>query len=280
MFGLFLIKSRILSQFMNHKTPFGTLNPPDNIEQKRIDAVQRALRWCETILPSTLWTPIRVGKSISIQRTINEQAIEMFPLEAAYIDLGMKSQFTADHLPIYLNNSNACVRSTHSRSRPLHTDMIASMILLLGRNEFNPAAVPRTLHSILTAEQRSSLPPPPPARQPYIPGRPSTSGREFLPESRILGLLSQKPNMIFTIQFEKRDGTLRNMTARIGIWKNVNGDENNTRVAEEAMSYHPPDYNLKAVFDMENEQYRTIPTDRVTMITGCGGTYHTTSYNE
>ena len=72
----------------------------------------------------------------------------------------MKSKFNADHLPIHLNNSNACVRSIHSHPRPLHTDMIASMILLLGRAEINPAAVPRTLRSILTAEQIASLPPP------------------------------------------------------------------------------------------------------------------------
>ena len=265
---------------MNHKTPFGPVNPPDKIEQKKIDAVQRALRWCETILSATLWTPIRVGNSISLQRTINEQTIEIFPLEAAYVDLGMKSRFTKDHLPIYLNNSNACVRSTHSRPRPLHTDMIASMILLLGRAEFNPIAVPRTLHSILTAEQISSLPPPPPTRQPYIPGRPSTSGREFLPESRILALSRQYPNAKFAIQFEKRDGTLRNMIARIGTWTDVNGNVNSTRVAGESMPYNPADYNLKVAFDMENGQYRTIATDRVTMITIDGDTYRSASYTE
>lgn len=265
---------------MNHKTPFGPLKPPEKIEKNKIDAVHRALSWCETILSSTLWTPIIVGNSISLQRTINKQTIEIFPLEAAYVDLGMKSRFAADHLPIYLNNSNACVRSTHSRPRPLHTDMIASMMLLLGRAEFNPAAVPRTLHSILTAEQISSLPPPPPPRPPYIPGRPSTSGREFLPESRILDLTRQNPNTNFTIQFEKRDGTLRNMTATIGVWNDANGGGNNTYVAEEAMSYNPADYNLKAVFDMENGQYRTIATDRTTMIAIGGRIHRTTSYRE
>ena len=29
---------------MNHKTPFGPLHPPEKIEQKRVDAVHRALR--------------------------------------------------------------------------------------------------------------------------------------------------------------------------------------------------------------------------------------------
>ena len=262
---------------MNHKTPFGLLKSSVRIDKKRINAVQRALNWCETILTSTLWTPISVGNNISLQRTINEQTIEIFPLEAAFMDLGMQSRFTTDHLPIHLNNANACVRSIHSHSRPLHTDMIASLILLLGRSEIIPAAVPRTLRPILTAEQISSLPPSPPPRPRYIPGQPSTSGREFLPESRILELSDQNQNTIFSIQFEKRDGTLRNMTARIGVWKGPGGDESNPRIEDAVMSYNPSDYNLKTVFDMQIGQYRNIATDRVTQITTGGRTYHTAS---
>lgn len=153
---------------MSHYTPFGLLKPPPRVGKKRIEAVQRALRWCETILTGTLWTLNSVRNEISLQRTINEQTIEIFPLEAAFMDLGMKSRFPPNHLPVHLNNSNACVRSRTYRPRPLHTDMIASMILFLGNADFNPADVPRTLHSILTAEQIATLPPPPP-RQPYIP---------------------------------------------------------------------------------------------------------------
>jgi hypothetical protein len=273
----FFIKSGILDRFMNHKTSFGLLNSPLRADKKRIDAVQRALRWCEAILTSTLWTPITVGNNISLQRTINEQTIEIFPLEAAFMDLGMKSKFNPDHLPIHLNNSNACVRSIRSHPRPLHTDMIASMILLLGRAEINPAAVPRTLRTILTAEQIASLPPLPPPRERYIPGQPSTSGREFLLESRILELSEQNSNTIFSIQFEKRDGTLRNMNARIGVWKGPGGDEINPSSASAEMSYDPSDYNLKTVFDMQKEQYRNIATDRVTKITIGGRTYRTES---
>ena len=262
---------------MSHYTPFGLLKPPPQIGKKRIDAVQRALRWCETILTGTLWTQKSVGHKISLQRTINEQTIEIFPLEAAFMDLGMQSRFPADHLPIHLNNTNACVRSAHYHPRPLHTDMIASLILLLGRSDINPAAVPRTLRPILTAEQIASLPPPPPPRPRYIPGQPSTSGREFLPESRILELSDQNQNTIFSIQFEKRDGTLRNMTARIGVWKGPDGDESNPRIEDAAMSYNPSDYNLKTVFDMQIGQYRNIATDRVTQITIGGHTYSTAS---
>ena len=151
------------------------------------------------------------------------------------------------------------------------------MILLLGRAEINPAAVPRTLHSLLTEEQIASLPPPPPPRGRYIPGRPSTSGREFLLESRILELSEQNSNTIFSIQFEKRDGTLRNMNARIGVWRGPSGDENNTHAADAIMSYDPTDYHLKTVFDMQKRQYRNIPTDRVTKITIVGHTYRTES---
>jgi hypothetical protein len=262
---------------MSYKTPFGLLKPTEQIEEKRIDAVQRALRWCQTILTSTLWRQISVGKSISLQRTINEQTIEIFPLEAAFIDLGMKSRFKVDHLPIHLNNSDACVRSISTRPRPLHTDMIASMILLLGGAGFNPTTVPRTLRSILTAEQIASLPPPPPPRETYVPGQPSTSGREFILESRIQELSSQNPNTMFNIQFEKRDGTLRNMTARIGVWKDINGNESDSRAVEAAMSYNPSDYHLKTVFDMQKNQYRNIATDRVTEIVIGGLTYRTTS---
>ena len=70
------------------------------------------------------------------------------------------------------------------------------------------------------------------------------------------------------------------MIARIGVWNDANGDETNTRIAEDAMSYNPADYNLKAVFDMENGQYRTIATDRVTMIAIGESSYRTTSYRE
>ena len=155
--------------------------------------------------------------------------------------------------------------------------MIASMMLFLGRAEINSSAVPRTLHSILTEEQIASLPPLPPPRAAYVPGQPSTSGREFLPETRILELTRQHPNSVFSIQFEKRDGTLRNMTARIGVWKDAYGNEKNTQQVSEERSYDPAEYNLKMVFDVEKAEYRTVATDRVTRISLGGQTFQTES---
>ena len=262
---------------MNYKTPFGRLETPVGIDKKRIDAVQRALLWCETILNTTLWTPVSVGNNVSLQRIINGQTIEIFPLEAALMDLGQKSRFNKDHLPIHLNNLNACVRPTHPRSHPLHTDMIASMILFLGRTEIDSAAVPRTLLAILTKEQIASLPPPPPPRRAYVPGQPSTSGRAFIPESSILELIRRYPNATFSIQFEKRDGTLRNMTARIGVWNGPDGDEKNPHRVSDEMTYDPADYNLKTVVDTELGEYRHIATDRVTQISIGERTYQIAS---
>ncbi|MDB2335926.1 hypothetical protein N9V31_04290 [Candidatus Poseidonia alphae] len=260
-----------------HETPFGRLNSTVPVDKKRTDAVLRALVWCETILNTTLWTPISVGNNVSLQRIINGQTIEIFPLEAALMDLGQKSRFNKDHLPIHLNNLNACVRPTHPRSRPLHTDMVASMILFLGRTEIDSAAVPRTLHAILTKEQIASLPPPPPPRRAYVPGQPSTSGRAFIPESSILELTLQHPNTVFNVQFEKREGTLRNMTARIGVWKETGRDEIDPQRISDEMAYNPSDYHLKTVYDLEKEEYRNMATDRVTQISIGGQTYHATS---
>ena len=109
------------------------------------------------------------------------------------------------------------------------------------------------------------------------PAPPSTSGRDFLSEARVLGLLRDNPNTIFSIQFEKRGGSLRNMTARTGVWKGPGGDANNPRVTGRGMAYDPTEYNLKTVFDMQKGQYRHIGTDRVTKITIGGRTYNTTS---
>jgi hypothetical protein len=248
---------------MNQETPFGILKLGTQVN-KKTEPVLRALRWCETILSSTLWTPKKSGHEISLCRTINGQTIEIFPLEAANLDLGIQSRFAAVHLPIHLNNSNACVRSIYSRPRPLHIDMVASVMLLLGGSEFIPDQLPRTLHSILTAEQMASLTPVA-RRQPHAP-QPSTSGRDFLPESMITSSFRKNSNRVFRIQFEKRDGTLRNMTARMVLPSDSDKEENAPRPAGAIMPYNPADYNLKTVFDMQKEEYRHVATDRVTKI--------------
>lgn len=144
------------------QTPFGPLHPSEGTDKSRVDAVLRALNWCEQIVSGTLWTTKAVGERISLRQTINGQMLEMFPLEAAFLDLGQRSLFTSKHLPIHLNGFNACVRfNRNTIPKPLHTDMVASMILLLGQDSFEPAHIPDTLYEILTSEQFQSLPPVP-----------------------------------------------------------------------------------------------------------------------
>jgi len=109
------------------------------------------------------------------------------------------------------------------------------------------------------------------------PAPPSTSGREFVAPSRVLGLIRDNPGKIFSIQFEKRDGSLRNMVARTGVWKGPGGDSENPRVTGEGMKYTPSDFDLATVFDMEKGEYRHIAYDRVTKITVAGQTARSAS---
>ena len=144
---------------MELQTPFGPLMIPAKSHKTRVAAVQRALDWCEKLVKGSLWNSSTIKKRVSLYRTINGQKVEIYPLEAARLDLGYGSTFPPAHLPINLNNNNACVRSSRNvRPRPLHTDMVASMILFLGNDNFDPIMVPHTLQKILTGEQRAALP--------------------------------------------------------------------------------------------------------------------------
>jgi hypothetical protein len=266
---------------MEDITPFGLLVYPNSVERKRIEPVLRALDWCETILSCTDWIRVEHQGHCSLQRTINEQRIELFPLQAAAMDLGYKTRFKKQHLPIHLNEAPVCVRSTHNFPRPMHTDMLASLMLLLGHDDFEPEVVPRTLHPILTADQLANLPSLPSRRLRYIAGAPSTSGRMFLPEAQVLELLNLHPKGDFRVQFEKRDGTLRNMTARLAAWERAATTENAAGEHEanpaRPMNYNPDDYSLTVVLDADIGHFRLLARDRITEMTIGNQTYRTES---
>lgn len=263
---------------MSQMTPFGILNYPEDSNTEKVNAVLRALDWCQSILEGSLWVPIINGNHTSLTRTINQHTIEVFPIEGAYLDLGMNSRFKKHHVPIHLNNNIACIQSTNRKSSPLHTDMVASVILLFGQENFNPQLVPQTLHSLLTDEQRASLPKPPHIRR-YVPGQPSTSGREFLPEHRVIEMFHQHPDSPFQVQFEKRDGTLRNMIARLNFEK-VDAGEQIDIQAGHGLRFNPLDYHLQSVTDMVLQEFRLLATDRITEITIAHQTYQTSSAEE
>lgn len=66
-----------------------------------------------------------------------------------------------------------------------------------------------------------------------------------------------KDGKIFSVVFIKKDGTLREMTARLGVKKHLKGG---------TLTYNPKEHNNMIVFDMGKKQYRTIPFDRVVKI--------------
>lgn len=58
----------------------------------------------------------------------------------------------------------------------------------------------------------------------------------------------------FSVSFVKKDGTTRNMTARIGVIKGVNG---------KGLNYIPSDKNLIVVYAMDKLSYRMINLETV-----------------
>ena len=54
---------------------------------------------------------------------------------------------------------------------------------------------------------------------------------------------------IFTVEFVKKDGTVRKMNARLGVKKHLKGG---------SLAFDPSERNLLPVFDMQKEGYRMI----------------------
>lgn len=58
----------------------------------------------------------------------------------------------------------------------------------------------------------------------------------------------------FRACFVKKDGTIREMTARFGVKKHLKGGE---------LSYNPESRGYIVVFDVEKEEYRTINMEKL-----------------
>lgn len=72
-----------------------------------------------------------------------------------------------------------------------------------------------------------------------------------------------KDGKVFAVDFTKKDGTPRTMTARLGVKKGVTGV---------GKRYKPADYDLLCVFDMQKAAFRTIGLDTVERVTIGGET--------
>jgi hypothetical protein len=62
---------------------------------------------------------------------------------------------------------------------------------------------------------------------------------------------------IFSVTFIKKDGTIRDMTCRLGVTKHLKGGE---------LSHDPNELGHLIVFDMKKESYRTINLNTITRI--------------
>lgn len=74
-----------------------------------------------------------------------------------------------------------------------------------------------------------------------------------------------KGGKIFTVEFIKKDGTLRKMNARLGVKKGVKGV---------GMAYEPSEKNLLPVFDMQKGSFRMINCSTITKIVHQGKTIY------
>jgi hypothetical protein len=69
---------------------------------------------------------------------------------------------------------------------------------------------------------------------------------------------------IFSVVFEKKDGTLREMVCRLGVKKHLKGGW---------LKYSPEDFNYLVVFDMTAQDYRTINVNTLKKFKLDGVTY-------
>lgn len=71
-------------------------------------------------------------------------------------------------------------------------------------------------------------------------------------------------NKIFSVTFEKKDGTLREMTCRLDVKKHLKGGEK---------TYDTEAANHLTVFDMQKKGYRTININTLKRLTVDGVSY-------
>lgn len=82
--------------------------------------------------------------------------------------------------------------------------------------------------------------------------------------SQIQELKKMVGGKIFSVEFIKKDGTLRKMVCRLGVKKHLRGG---------SLGYDAEALNYLTVFDLQSEEYRTINVNTLKSITFEGVTY-------
>ena len=139
---------------MNVSTPFGMLALPPNLRQGRLDPVQRALSWCDELATlSGMWDRRPTELGVELVREINNKTLAINPLEAACLDTGIEVRgLERHHLPVTVNGFRICIVPERQRGQDLHTDLVASFILLFSQEHPPHAAIPKPLLRALFPE--------------------------------------------------------------------------------------------------------------------------------
>ena len=80
----------------------------------------------------------------------------------------------------------------------------------------------------------------------------------------IFDTATQNNGQIFSVKFRKKDGTVREMVARLGVKRHLKGG---------TLTFNPTDYNLITAFDMQKAEYRMISIDTLMQLKVDGKTY-------
>ena len=77
-------------------------------------------------------------------------------------------------------------------------------------------------------------------------------------------LIKNQNNSIFGVQFQKKDGSIRDMVARLNVKSHLKGG---------SLAYDPKTMGYIVAFDMQKKQYRTINTNTLISLKANGNTY-------
>jgi len=89
--------------------------------------------------------------------------------------------------------------------------------------------------------------------------------QRLITQSQGMRLLRETNGRIFFAKFVKKDGSLRRMTARVGVSKGVTGD---------GMKWDPEARGMCVVFDMDKAAFRIINTGTLLEVRAAGEVYN------
>jgi WYL_2, Sm-like SH3 beta-barrel fold len=77
-------------------------------------------------------------------------------------------------------------------------------------------------------------------------------------------LIKSTNGNFFTVTFQKKDGTMRTLTGRLGVTKDLKGV---------GMAYDPKEYDMLPVYEMNNKGYRMINLNTIAALKTDGTEY-------